>query len=111
MQTSPFIDLESAALRGDDAPPATNAEKLVDDVAGEAGAESVTGDARANGNTSTQFTSGALDESQNAARDFRDGDMANQPSAIPQIATRYPGSMLLAAMALGFLLGRAVSRR
>jgi hypothetical protein len=111
MQTSPFSDLPSADRGGVDAPPATNAEKLVDDVVGETGAEASTGDARTNGNTSTQSTSGTFDDSQDAAEDLRDGDMASQPSAIPQIATRYPGSVLLTAMALGFLLGRAVSRR
>ena len=111
MQTSPFSDLPSAALGGVDAPPATNAEKLVDDVVSETGAEARTGDARTNGNTSTQSISGAFDDSQNAAGDLQDRDTARQPSAIPQIATRYPGGLLLTAMALGFLLGRAVSRR
>jgi hypothetical protein len=63
----------------------TNAEKRV----GVRRAETPTkGDAR---------TSVAFDDSQNAEG--------------PQIATRYSGSVLLTAMALGFLLGRAVSRR
>jgi len=111
MQTSPFSDPPSAALGGVDTPPATNAEKPVDDVVGETGAQAGTGDARTNGDTSTQSTSGAFDDSQNAEGDLQDGDMASEPSTIPQIATRYPGSVLLTAMALGFLLGRAVSRR
>jgi len=99
MQTSPFSDLPSASLGGADAPPATNAEKLFDDIVGETGAEARTGDAR------------TFNDSQNPAGDMQDRDKASQPSAIPQFATSYPGSLLLTAMALGFLLGRAVSRR
>lgn len=111
MQTSPFSDLPSAAPGGVDTPPANNAENLGDDVVGETGAEASTGDARTNGNPSTQSTSGGFDDSQNAAGDLQDQDLASESPAISQIATRYPGSLLLTGIALGFLVGRAVSRR
>ena len=110
MQTSPFSDLPSAAPGGVDAPPANNAENLGDDVAGETGAEASTGDAPTNGNTSTQSTSGAFDDSQNAAGDLQDQDMASEAFAISQFAAKYPGGLLLTGITLGFLLGRAVSR-
>jgi len=54
---------------------------------------------------------GAPDDSEDAAGDLRDRDLASQASSSPQIATRYPGAILLTALALGLLLARAVFRR
>jgi len=53
----------------------------------------------------------ALEDSEDAAGDLRDRDLASEASVSPQNATGYPGAILLAALALGLLLARAAFRR